>query len=293
MPKSEIFRRVEGYNGSQETKERMFERDKDELRSLGIEIEVANQDPLFEDEPGYRIRPETYQLPQNFTSEELGILTTAISLLADSELSSTTNSIMRRLNSLPIAPSSLEEFQIQERELLESGLADLTSAMSKRATVRFKYRKLNAAEDSLRSVNVMGLSAWRGDWYVVGEDLDRDDIRAFKLSRFTSKVDVVSAGNSYEIPRDFNVSDYLVMFQSEDFETRIHLRKGAGLPLRARAKNITNFDEEWDEVTVGFYNDQVALREILWLGSDGIVISPESLRKRVIESLTEIASING
>ena len=46
MPKSEIFRRVAGYEGTSEAMERMFERDKDELRSMGIEIEVASHDPL-------------------------------------------------------------------------------------------------------------------------------------------------------------------------------------------------------------------------------------------------------
>lgn len=56
MQKSEIFRKVAGYTGSQETKERMFERDKDDLRAMGIQIDVASQDPLFEDEPGYRIQ---------------------------------------------------------------------------------------------------------------------------------------------------------------------------------------------------------------------------------------------
>ncbi len=45
--------------------ERMFERDKDELRSLGIEIEVKGIDPLFEDEQGYLIRSETFQLSEN------------------------------------------------------------------------------------------------------------------------------------------------------------------------------------------------------------------------------------
>ena len=44
LTKSEIFRSVEGYEGSAETKERMFERDKDDLRSLGIEIEVGSFD---------------------------------------------------------------------------------------------------------------------------------------------------------------------------------------------------------------------------------------------------------
>ena len=57
LTKSEIFRTLEGYEGTTETKERMFERDKDDLRKLGIEIEVGSFDPLFEDEPGYRIKP--------------------------------------------------------------------------------------------------------------------------------------------------------------------------------------------------------------------------------------------
>ncbi|WP_246086705.1 hypothetical protein [Nocardioides humi] len=43
--------------------EKMFERDKDELRSLGVPVEVAAVDPLFEDEVGYRIPPEAFALP--------------------------------------------------------------------------------------------------------------------------------------------------------------------------------------------------------------------------------------
>jgi len=46
ITKSEIFKTIEGYEGNAESKERMFERDKDDLRSLGIEIEVGSFDPL-------------------------------------------------------------------------------------------------------------------------------------------------------------------------------------------------------------------------------------------------------
>ena len=62
LTKNEIFRNIEGYEGSAEAKERMFERDKDDLRKLGIQIEVGGLDPLFDDEAGYRIRPESYAL---------------------------------------------------------------------------------------------------------------------------------------------------------------------------------------------------------------------------------------
>ncbi|MCX6435009.1 MAG: WYL domain-containing protein, partial [Actinobacteria bacterium] len=62
LTKDEIFRTIEGYEGNAEAKERMFERDKEDLRSLGISIEVGELDPLFNDESGYRITPESYVL---------------------------------------------------------------------------------------------------------------------------------------------------------------------------------------------------------------------------------------
>ena len=78
LTKTEIFNSVDGYEGTAETKERMFERDKDDLRSLGIEIEVGSFDPLFNDEAGYKIKQEKYQF-------ELGdISSTEVSLLFSS-----------------------------------------------------------------------------------------------------------------------------------------------------------------------------------------------------------------
>ena len=43
--------------------EKMFERDKEELRSLGIPIEVGYVDRAFEDDPGYRIERSAFELP--------------------------------------------------------------------------------------------------------------------------------------------------------------------------------------------------------------------------------------
>ena len=78
LTKSEIFRTVEGYEGTDETKERMFERDKDDLRSLGIEIEVGSFDPVFIDEAGYRINHSTYQMDLGALSpKELSLLSLA------------------------------------------------------------------------------------------------------------------------------------------------------------------------------------------------------------------------
>ena len=58
LTKDRIREAVEGYHDlSDSAFERTFERDKDELRALGVPIEVGSFDVLFDDEPGYLIRP--------------------------------------------------------------------------------------------------------------------------------------------------------------------------------------------------------------------------------------------
>jgi len=50
----------------------MFERDKDDLRNLGVRIEVRALDPLFEDDQGYLIDSNSFQInPDDFSKEEI------------------------------------------------------------------------------------------------------------------------------------------------------------------------------------------------------------------------------
>ena len=293
MTKSEIFRRVAGYSGSNETKERMFERDKDDLRNLGIEIEVASHDPLFEDEVGYRIRPEVFQLRESFDAEELGLISLALNLIKESELHESNSSIARRLNSLAVSPMMPEEFRIKEQDIAESGLAELLSALAQRQTIEFDYRKEDSTKMERRKVNALGLSAWRGSWYLVGEDLNRDDVRVFKISRIHGSIEFVSSRDSYSIPSDFNIKDYLIMLRPGDYNVTLRLRKAAGIHLRNNATDVTQVDDEWDLIKTHFQNPSEALREVLWLGADAIVTEPSELRLTVIEALQKLVKSHG
>jgi len=288
MTKSEIFRRVSGYSGSGETKERMFERDKDDLRTLGIEIEVASHDPLFEDEVGYRIRPELFQLRENFDSEELGLVSLALGLISGSELGDATFSLNRRINSLAVSPITPEEFRLSEIDVIENGLSELLKALSERRMVTFAYRKEGASKGESRRVNPLGLSAWRGSWYLVGEDLDRDDVRVFKLSRISSEIETSGSPNSYVIPADFSIKDYLVMLKPGEYSVKVKVRRALALNLRNLAESITQLDDEWDLLYVNFKGIEQALREILWLGPDAVVQEPAELRSAVVASLEKL-----
>ncbi|NCV76319.1 MAG: WYL domain-containing protein [Actinobacteria bacterium] len=289
MTKSEIFRRVAGYSGNQETKERMFERDKDDLRSLGIEIEVGGHDPLFEDEPGYRITPEAYQLPASqFNAHELGLIATALGLWRESEFEDTSHSVSRRFQSIGVTPQEPEGLTLGEVSIDETGLVEIADALADRQGIRFEYRKSGSQDAEMRRVNPMGLSAWKGSWYLVAEDLERGDIRAFKLSRFVSGIERIGKIANYEIPEDFDVRDYLIMFSRGELNAVIDVRKNQGGALRSQAITVEHQDEEWDRLTVQFNDETEFLREILWLTDAAKIVEPESLRIKVVSALTTL-----
>ena len=76
IEKSRIREVVEGYhNLSDAAFERTFERDKDDLRGMGVPVETGSNNPLFPDEVGYRIRRKDFELPAiEFTPAETAAL---------------------------------------------------------------------------------------------------------------------------------------------------------------------------------------------------------------------------
>jgi hypothetical protein len=65
VTREQIFDKVEGYDGERESARRKFERDKDELRALGIDIETVDMAPDSGDttQAGYRLKAASTYLP--------------------------------------------------------------------------------------------------------------------------------------------------------------------------------------------------------------------------------------
>jgi hypothetical protein len=76
LTKEQIRQAIADYREStQQAFERKFERDKEELRELGITVEMGSNDKYFEDEVGYRIRRDEAELPDlALTREEAAVL---------------------------------------------------------------------------------------------------------------------------------------------------------------------------------------------------------------------------
>ena len=86
LTKRELRGIVEDYRDSGDVAfERQFERDKEELRALGVRIETGSDDAAFEDEEGYRVNRADFELPEiAFTPQELAVLGVASQVWQDS-----------------------------------------------------------------------------------------------------------------------------------------------------------------------------------------------------------------
>lgn len=293
LTKSEIFRSIDGYEGNPISQERMFERDKDDLRKLGIQIEVGGLDPTFDDEPGYRIRPESYVLNLGALSgTELALLSLAAEAWRGAALGEPAQTALLKLRSLGIA-SDFDSLPTLAPKLTvnSSNFIPLAHAISDRISVSFEYLAADLHSEE-RIINPYGMGSRHGNWYLVGFDLDREAVRTFRLDRIEGQVVNVSHADDFEVPGDFDV---LAFLDAELFETiekaTVKIRKGKGFVLRQGA-TVLSSDDEFNWCEVPFNNKQRFIDVVLWHGDDVVVLSPRDLREEVIEKLQELVAIH-
>lgn len=289
LTKSEIFRTVEGYEGSSEAMERMFERDKDDLRSLGIVIELGTFDPLFEDEAGYRITPSSYQLDLGeLDGTDISLLSIAASAWTGAALERESTSALIKLASFGLDSDSEALSLLTPRVSgTDRNFSAIADAIIRRSEIEFEY----IADDLSRQVRRIAPYSMRGQsgsWYVVGLDLDKKSLRTFRLDRIASEVSVAKKSNAYEIPDE--IPDEIQ--EQAKILAHLRVRKNRGHQLRALAA-VVKSEEEWDEISLPIVDASWLLRTVLWHRDDVVVLAPSELREQVIESLKELLELHG
>ena len=287
LTKSEIFRTVDGYEGTPESKERMFERDKDDLRNLGIVIEVGTFDPLFEDESGYRIKPENYQFQLgDLDSKDIALLSLAAEAWRGAALDSSALSALVKLRAIGIETDSEALPDLAPAIISkDANLAAAISAITSRTVISFSYLSESLHEES-RVLEPYAVASRYGHWYLFGMDLDRKEMRSFRLDRVLGSLSTKGRAGSYEIPTTFSVESHLLETRSHQ-NAQLYLRSGRALALRSRSTEILDKKAPvgWDRVKIEYQDQERMAEEILWYAEDVVVLQPAALRATVIESL--------
>jgi len=289
LTKAQIFVAVDGYEGEPDAKERMFERDKDDLRHLGIEIEVGSFDPLFEDEAGYRIKPDSYRSDiTEISARELSLINLATSIWQGAVLDSSALSALIKLKSLGI-DSDLDAIPAIEPtiHISDENFAAIVDAIAERRTISFTYLSQELVQQQ-RVIEPYGAGTKGGYWYVAGQDLDRKDIRLFRLDRIDSEITRQGKVASYEIPADFTMSVHLASPVKTGM-ARLKVRRGKAQKIVAVATMIEAGDE-WSVVEYPYLHQSELLADVLWHLDDVEIVEPHQARTAIISVLNQAVS---
>src|SRR6478609_286131 len=161
--------------------EKMFERDKEELRSLGIPIEVGFADRAFEDEPGYRVVRSAFELPEiDLAPEEAAVIGLAARVWQHAGLAAATSDALVKLKAAGVSFDREQLDQVAPALAAEEpAFETMWQATVHRTPVRFDYTRANEVESRTRHLQPWGVITAQGRWYVAGFDTDRGEPRMF------------------------------------------------------------------------------------------------------------------
>jgi proteasome accessory factor B len=277
--------------------EKMFERDKEELRSLGIPIEVGYVDRAFEDEPGYRIERSAFELPDiDLAPEEAAVVGLAARVWQHAGLAAATSDALVKLKAAGVTVDR-EALNVVQPQLTaeEPAFEPLWDATRTRTPVRFEYRTSAGTEVSTRHLQPWGVVSYRGRWYVVGQDTDRNGPRVFRLSRVQGKVTLDGKAGSFEVPpgTDLRAVTQTLAPRPPDRTAVLLARQGAAHGLRRHARLVSGQDVPpgWERLEVTYGATDALADEVLGYGADVVVEAPEDVRSSVVGRLREAAGV--
>lgn len=268
---------VSGYPGDQDEQAfmRMFERDKDDLRAMGIAIESTA-------EGSYCIDAErTFSAKLDLTPEEETVLRAASAVfVADPTFPFAAD---LRFALAKISGSTIGEMPAAGHiadpgsEQRTSAVGVLTSAITARKRVAFDYTNA-AGEFHARQIDPLGLFVHSGSWYVVGRDVALGEIRVYALSRMESiEVNTVRPkAPDFDRPAGFDLAAYVGLpFQygpAEPFEAQLRFSSSAAWRASSLTGGMGDLHEH-DKGLVWSVTARDPMRLARWVVANGPGIS--------------------
>jgi proteasome accessory factor B len=291
---------VYGYadSPSDEAFSRMFERDKNELRDLGIPLETGRVSQ-FDPTEGYRINREAYALPAvELTADEAAAVAVATQLWESPELITATQGALLKLRAAGVDVDAADAgVAITSTAALpsmrgsEEVLGILLSAIDSGQAVHFRHRPTRSEPYTTRTVEPWGVVTDRGRWYLVGHDRDRDATRTFRLSRIGAEVTAIGPPGAVKKPDGVNLREIVARVVSDPptgTQARVWLADGRATALRRQATVVgplTLGGRAGDEIIVDLGMTDRLAREIASYGADAVALEPQSLRDDVLARL--------
>ena len=293
VSRAQIQRDIPGYSSSASPAafERMFERDKDELRSMGIPVETvtdANGEVL-----GYRIPQDRYRLEElDLTLPERAAVAVAAQVWGQAVMAPLAGTAVRKLESASMQNAVWSPAGLRgsiELTTSDAALLPIMSAIRLERVITFDYRTPADAQSRERTVSPWGLRSTRGAWMLIGHDHDRQAVRTFRLSRITSAVTVSASARAVGPPHGFDAAASGPE-AGEEASVRARVRVTPGRAASLRRLAVEGQPDPWSAtelVVEGASIEQLA-SVICACGTDAVALEPVDLVDEVRASLSAL-----
>lgn len=291
----QIRRAVPGYPDSDDAFKRMFERDKEELRELGVPLEVgSDRRGGGGEEIGYRIPPQAYELPDiHLTPDEAAVLGLAARVWQRASMADAASGALLKLRAAGVETDVPTAVGIEPRvNTGDPAFPALWEAVRDGRPVAFDYQGIGRTSVARRHLEPWGVVSRRGRWYVVGFDRDRDEQRVFRLSRITGEVAPDGPPGAVTVPGGVDVRRIAFDWGDPVNEPRpatVRLRAGAAQGPRRWARDVRPAgDGAWDEATLTFRDVDRFAPYLARFADDVVVLDPPDLREAVVHQLKSV-----
>jgi proteasome accessory factor B len=290
LPAERIRATVPGYAdaSSDEAFFRMFERDKNELRELGVPLETGRRSS-FDTVDGYRIARQDYELGEvDLDPAEAAAVALAARLWDSPDLAGAARGAVVKLRAAGVEVDEGHGRVEPRVRAAEPAFGPLLAAVQSRTAVTFAHRRGGpAGEVARRTVEPWGVVSWRGRWYLVGHDRDRADVRCFRLSRISEPVTTVGPPGAVTVPPDVDLA--ALVHRTVDpppviGTARVWVGAGQAHGLRRIGRVVgplAHHGRPGDELELELRNLRTVARWLAGHGPDIVVLRPPELAELV------------
>jgi len=300
LTKDTILGSVSGYReqldagASKDALEKMFERDKENLRGLGVPIETIG-DRLEPDDlrqARYRVPTAEYALPEEitFTPAEIAVLNLAGTVWGHESLSAHARSGLRKIRSLGITVDEPIIGYAPRISLREASFAPLQRAIEQGRVVTFPYLKPGEEHPRTRRLRPLALVEYEGRWHVYGIDVDAAAERTFLLARIVDDVKITR--ERFDPALRENAGER-ALGGLEDLARRqtalLEVHPGTEAALRLHRRGTP----EVQGIRVPYVDVHIFADELASYGPEVRVVEPAALREQVLRRLRAALELNG
>lgn len=296
LTRQQILENVSGYRqrgdagASSAALEKMFERDKEELRSMGVPLETLGNpsDPDDLREARYRIPKSDYDLPEDivFSPAELAVLRLAGSVWGAGSLSDDARSGLRKIRALGIDVDEPIIGFAPRITARDPSFAPLQNAIERGVEVTFNYLRPGERAPLNRRVQPWALIEYEARWHLHGFDVEYQAERTFLLSRIVG--DITKTSTVFDTAASVGAGERALAELAALAERQVaHLEVTPGTEAALRLGRRARPSAQG--LRLGYVDLHILADELASYGPEVRVVSPHDLQSEVIRRLRAIA----